>query len=247
MNSTQGKGGGAELSPNEYGYEALPGGAGGDGRGVNGGSSSMSGQSSAAGPSGSYVGATGSTAAAGGMSSAGGGDSSSSGGSASQLSSSSSQANQMAGGMPSVSFDMGQQQSPQYDPRLEQQQSQSSQRSSSRSTAQVRAHNWALPNMHNASMGVQRPIRVECYADRIILLPDTHDQEAQTIPLGERTDDAVDQLVAAVRTYTKSWGMAGRGMYWKPQLVLNVNPNAESRAADLQAILADSGWDVKRR
>jgi hypothetical protein len=112
---------------------------------------------------------------------------------------------------------------------------------------QVRGHNWALPNMHNASMGVQRPIRVECYADRLILLPDTHDQEAQTIPLGERTDDAVDQLMAAVRTYTKSWGMAGRGMYWKPQLVLNVNPNAESRAADLQAILADSGWDVKRR
>jgi hypothetical protein len=154
----------------------------------------------------------------------------------------------MAGGTPSLSFDMGQQQSPQYDPRLDQQQqSQSSQRNSSRSTMQVRGHNWALPNMHNASMGVQRPIRVECYADRLILLPDTHDQEAQTIPLGERTDDAVDQLVSAVRTYTKSWGMAGRGMYWKPQLVLNVNPNAESRAADLQAILADSGWDVKRR
>jgi len=108
--------------------------------------------------------------------------------------------------MPSVSFDMAQQQNPQqYDPRLEQQQSQSSQRSSSLSTAQLRGHNWALPNMHTASMGVQRPIRVECYADRLILLPDTHDREAQTIPLGERTDDAVDQLVAAVRTYTKSW------------------------------------------
>src|SRR5262249_10299639 len=213
---------------------------------TSGGSGSMNGQSSLAGSSGSY--AAGNTYAAGGPSSSGGGDSSSSGGSASQLGGASGQTNPMASGMPSGSFDMAQQQIPQqYDPRLDQQQSQASQRSSSHSTAQVRGHNWALPNMHNASMGVQRPIRVECYADRLILLPDTHDQEAQTIPLGERTDDAVDQLVAAVRTYTKSWGMAGRGMYWKPQLVLNVNPNAESRAADLQAILADSGWDVKRR
>jgi hypothetical protein len=244
--SAQGKGNGAELSPNEYGYVALPGGAGGDGRGATGSGGSMNGQSSLAGSSGSYAGGNTSTAA--GMSSSGGGDSSSSGGSASQLGAASGQTNPMASGMPSVSFDMAQQQSPQqYDPRLDQQQSQSSQRSSSRGTTQVRGHNWALPNMHNASMGVQRPIRVECYADRLILLPDTHDQEAQTIPLGERTDDAVDQLVAAVRTYTKSWGMAGRGMYWKPQLVLNVNPNADSRAADLQAILADSGWDVKRR
>jgi len=242
--STQGKGGGAELSPNEYGYVALPG----------GGSASAN---SAAGSAGNYADGTrypeGTRPATGAGSgdprttSAGGGDSLSDGSTA-QLGSASGQGSQMASGMPSMSFDMAQQQSPmQYDPRLDQQQSQSSQRSSSRSTAQVRGKNWALPNMHNASMGVQRPIRVECYSDRLILLPDTHDQEAQTIPLGEHTEDAVDQLVAAVRTYTKSWGMAGRGMYWKPQLMLNVNPNAESRAADLQAILADSGWDVKRR
>ena len=110
-----------------------------------------------------------------------------------------------------------------------------------------RGKDWALPNMHNASVPVERSIRVECWADRLVLLPDTRDQQAQVIPLGDRTEDAVDQLVSAVRGYTKTWGMAGRGMYWKPQLVLNVNPSAENRANDLQTILADSGWNVKRR
>ena len=68
------------------------------------------------------------------------------------------------------------------------------------------------------------------WADRLVLLPDTRDQQPEVIPLGERTDESLDQLVGAVRTYTKTWGMAGRGMYWKPQLVLQVYPNADGRA-----------------
>ena len=128
-----------------------------------------------------------------------------------------------------------------------QQMQQSLQRSQQSSMARRRGRNWALPNKGLASVPIQRPIRVACWSDRLVLLPDTRDQQAQVIPLTERTDDAVDQLVAAVGTYTKSWGIAGRGMYWRPQLVLDVQPNADRRAADLQEILADSGWDVKRR
>src|SRR6478752_3013899 len=138
-NSTQGKGNGAELSPNEYGYTALPGGAGRDG---SAGTVGSRGGSTALGPAGNFAGPAGSTA--GGAASSSGGDASS-GGSTMQLGGSSGQASQMAGGMPSVSFDMAQQQNPQqYDPRLEQQPSRSSQRNSSLSTAQLRGHNWAL-------------------------------------------------------------------------------------------------------
>ncbi len=96
-------------------------------------------------------------------------------------------------------------------------------------------------------MPIQRPIRIECYTDRLVLLPDSREVQAQVIPLSERTDQSVDQLVSAVRTYTKSWGMAGRSMYWKPQLLLEVKPNADARASDLQTLLADSGLDVKRK
>jgi hypothetical protein len=111
-----------------------------------------------------------------------------------------------------------------------------------------RGKNWALPTGgSSASIPLTRPIRIECYPDRLVLLPDTRDQQPQVIPLPDRTDAAVDQLVTAVRGYTKTWGMAGRSMYWKPQLVLEVKPSAERRAADLQALLANSGLDITRR
>jgi hypothetical protein len=154
----------------------------------------------------------------------------------------------MPAGAPSLSFDLTprqQQNAEALEQSTQQQQQQSL--SSSRSMARNRGKNWALPTSHTASMPIDRPIRVECWSDRLVLVPDTRDQQAEVIPLGPRTEDAVDPLVGAVRTYTKSWGIAGRGMYWKPQLVLNVNPNADARAADLQTLLADSGWDVKRK
>jgi hypothetical protein len=147
------------------------------------------------------------------------------------------EADSMNGGTPSLSFD-AQPPSPQQE---------SQQRRASRSLAQNRGTNWALPSKNTSSVPIQRPIRIECWNDRLVLLPDTRDQQPQVIPLSERTDEAVDQLVDAVRAYTKTWGMAGRGMYWKPQLVLQVDGNAQARAADLQVLLADSGWDVKRK
>jgi hypothetical protein len=149
-------------------------------------------------------------------------------------------------GTPTLSVGMpGQSQSAaSYDDSQRQQQQQSS---ASHSMSRNRGKNWALPATRTASIPVQRPIRVECWSDRLVLVPDTRDQQPQIIPLGARTEDAVDPLVNAVRNYTTSWGIAGRGMYWRPQLVLNVNPNADSRAADLQTLLTDSGWDVKRK
>lgn len=124
---------------------------------------------------------------------------------------------------------------------------QAPERTASRSMADTRGRNWALPNREAASMPITRPIRIECHADRLVLIPDVRNQEAQVIPLSERTAETVDQLVAAVRAHTQGWGMAGRGMYWKPQLILEVDPLAEARAADLQVLLAESGLEVKRK
>ena len=117
----------------------------------------------------------------------------------------------------------------------------------SRKLANERGRNWAIQNNTNSSVPITRPIRVECWNDRLILVPDARDQQPQVIPLADRTDEAVDQLVAAVRVHTQGWGLAGRSMYWKPQLLLDVKPTAESRAADLAVLLADSGLDVKRK
>jgi hypothetical protein len=268
--------GGTPLNPKDYGYTALPGNSAGSAAGPNSGlngsaatrafnqsatAAGMSGASPGTFASGATAGSSssaggmagsmsGSATSSGGMSAGGGSDSPTGGGSMGQTASSSGDPNQASSaGMPSLSFDMNPQQQQQaFDsPPQQSQSSSSSQPSRSRSAMHYRGKDWALPNMHNASMPVERSISVQCWNDRLVLLPDTRDQQAQVIPLGDRTDDAVDELVAAVRTYTKSWGMAGRGMYWKPQLLLSVNANAEARAADLQALLANSGWDVKRR
>ena len=40
-------------------------------------------------------------------------------------------------------------------------------------------------------------------------------------------------------------GSAGRGIYWRPQLAVDVAPGAEGRYSDLKTLLADSGLDVK--
>jgi hypothetical protein len=262
-------------SPSEYGGVLLPGSEGGmmnatgsassgvDSSGVGSttgsGSGSPGGQYAAsAGPMGSG-GPYGNSASPGSAATAGGGGMASASSSGGQSGSDSSSGNGQSGspfgsssndpnmptGAPSMSFDMSPQQQQSAASLDQSNQQQSS--SSSRSMARNRGKNWALPTSHTSSIPIDRPIRVECWSDRLVLVPDTRDQQPQVIPLGQRTEDAVDQLVGAVRTYTKSWGIAGRSMYWKPQLVLNVNPNAEARAADLQTLLGDSGWDVKRR
>jgi hypothetical protein len=41
------------------------------------------------------------------------------------------------------------------------------------------------------------------------------------------------------------WGIAGRGMYWKPVLKVQVIPGGENRFKDLQTLLEDSGLDVQ--
>ena len=78
-------------------------------------------------------------------------------------------------------------------------------------------------------------------------MPDARDGKPQVIRVTSRTEDSVDELVAAVRQHARQWGIAGNGMYWKPQLVLHVNPSGEGRAQDLETLLANSGLDVKRK
>lgn len=119
--------------------------------------------------------------------------------------------------------------------------------SSEHPIADTRGRNWALPDREASSLPITRPIRIECMVDRLVLVPDVRDQQAQVIKLGSRTSESVDELLSAVRTHMRTWGIAGQGMYWKPQLILKVDPAADGRAADLQALLADSGLDVKRK
>ncbi len=117
---------------------------------------------------------------------------------------------------------------------------------SKKSIAATRGHGWGV-HSEVGSVGATRPVLVRCSADKLVIVSDMPRMPSQEIPLQSATEDAIDSLVSGVRKQTRSWGTAGRGMYWKPTLVIEVLPGGEQRFNDIQQLLTDSGFDVKKR
>lgn len=114
-----------------------------------------------------------------------------------------------------------------------------------RELAEARGRNWALPENQRGSVGITRPIRIECRADRLVLLAENNATiDHYQIELGSQTADAVDELVVRVWDRMEGWGMAGRGMHWRPVLQLDVHPDGTQRAQDLKDLLANSGLGI---
>jgi len=113
--------------------------------------------------------------------------------------------------------------------------------------ADHRGIDWALHDKHRGAVPLTRPIRIECYSDHLVILPEPGMPGGQVIPLGPRTESAVDGFVKAVWEHVEPWGMAGRHMYWKPILDFQVMPGAEPRYADLHKLLDGSGLAVQRK
>jgi hypothetical protein len=116
-----------------------------------------------------------------------------------------------------------------------------------RSLAERRGEDWGLRDAARGSVGVTRPIRIECHADRFVVLSERHPAENKVVPLGPRTASSIDTLISEIWVHIESWGIAGRGMYWRPVLQVAVAPDAEERFSDLTALLDGSGLTVKRR
>jgi hypothetical protein len=116
-----------------------------------------------------------------------------------------------------------------------------------KSLAERRGEDWALRNAARSSVGLTRPIRVECFGDRLVLISDRGAQHNKTIPLGARTAASVDSLISVVWECMEGWGIAGRGMYWRPLLQVHVAPDAEQRYEDLASLLQGSGIAVERK
>jgi hypothetical protein len=120
-------------------------------------------------------------------------------------------------------------------------------KSKTKSLAETRGRNWGLPNAALGSVGVARSIRVGCHTDRLEILPDSGDVPSQIIPLGQRTEDFMDAFVSAIWDHMKGWGIAGRGMYWRPILKFDVAPQAEPRYAEVRTLLDGSGLEVQSK
>jgi len=116
-----------------------------------------------------------------------------------------------------------------------------------KSLAENRGEDWGLRNPARGTVGVTRPIRVECHADSLMVLSDRGAAGNKVIALGPNTEASVDKLIGVVWEHMESWGMAGRGMYWKPVLQVQVDADAEQRYEDLVTLLEGSGITVKKK
>ncbi len=67
----------------------------------------------------------------------------------------------------------------------------------------------------------------------------------QEISLDQPIHDISDNFAAAVRDRIEEWGLAGSGMYWRPVLELNVEPDATMTATRIVHLLKNSGVEVR--
>jgi molybdopterin converting factor small subunit len=91
--------------------------------------------------------------------------------------------------------------------------------------------------------GLETPLKDD---DRLMLVPERGLGGEKQIELGHNTLGAVDGFVSSVWEHVDSWGIAGRGMYWRPTLKVHVAPGAEQRYTDLKTLLDGSGIEVNR-
>ena len=116
-----------------------------------------------------------------------------------------------------------------------------------KSIASSRGRDWGLPEGSTQMTPVTRPVIIRCEPNQLTIMPDDARSLPKSIPMGSRTQDSVDKLVSGVWDHMKDWGLAGRGMYWRPTLAMEVAPGGEARFQELQALLQDSGMEVKQR
>jgi len=108
-------------------------------------------------------------------------------------------------------------------------------------------NDWALRNATRHAAAISRPIHIDCYQDRIVLVPEAGSGEPCVIHCDYGGHRDADKLVAAVWEIMDTWGMAGREMYWRPVLNFYVAPGAEPRMLDFTRSLEGSGLVIERK
>jgi len=113
--------------------------------------------------------------------------------------------------------------------------------------ADDRGRNWALPDATRNAFPVTRPITVVCHADRLEIAPNYIDSKAaRVVPLSPGSSIPVDKFISEIWEYMKGWGIAGKGLYWRPMLQVHVRPGGEEHFAELRALLDGSGFAIQR-
>jgi hypothetical protein len=115
------------------------------------------------------------------------------------------------------------------------------------SLAESRGQDWGLPDAKGAAVAVTRPVFLQCLPDRLVIEGEAGAGGGRTVSVAGATEEAVDELVSSLWKHMQGWGLAGKGMYWRPTLVVEVAPQAEGRYTELLALLSGSGLEMVRR
>ncbi|MDO5567196.1 MAG: hypothetical protein Q4G59_11115, partial [Planctomycetia bacterium] len=92
---------------------------------------------------------------------------------------------------------------------------------------------------------VERPIRVECYQDRIVFPKQPGIRTTQTVMLNQQSDKVNEQLLRQVALCVKAWGVAGRNMYWTPWIRVQTAADAGQSTTLLQNFFTPQGIAVR--
>lgn len=99
-----------------------------------------------------------------------------------------------------------------------------------------------------SQQGLERGIRVLCSADRIVFPKQPGLRAATSVSLASDASLAAveRELSDAIVFCVKSWGVAGRNMYWAPFLKVEVASNGEERFRELSEFCRTQGLTVVR-
>jgi hypothetical protein len=114
----------------------------------------------------------------------------------------------------------------------------------------ARGKNWALVDANSQATPIRRTIQIVVRGDRVAVLPEGASAASgaaggHEIPLNGSSREAYEPFMMALETQIKDWGMAGRGLYWRPVLEVNVGPDGQQRAADITRLLKNSGIELR--
>ncbi len=117
------------------------------------------------------------------------------------------------------------------------------------SLASRRGANWALPRTSRSAVPISRTVQIVVRQDRLVIMPDrgaasSGPASGIEVPIPGRTVAAVDRFISTLWDHIATWGIAGKGMYWRPVVHLHAAPDAAWRADQLKKLLDGSGLEL---
>ncbi|MCA9240530.1 MAG: hypothetical protein KDA37_10035, partial [Planctomycetales bacterium] len=88
-------------------------------------------------------------------------------------------------------------------------------------------------------VAIRRPVTVTVFADRVLI-----GKEGRNVVLSGATSQDLSDVASAIKGQIKSWGLAGRGLYWRPVINLEVRPGGQHNAQQIYNAMRNSGVDV---